>query len=388
MEQQQLEQVAADVEQVRKRQRKHNAHAMECVDALTAELTKSVAALENADADSSVADVVATLFETVSQKEIPPALAAEQKSLHSAISKLGKSIDKVAAQDLVTQPHELPASLSQMQQLQVVVEHLYRDGEFSAGDMLSQDAALGFTHESKLPLKKLHDILAALQGGDLTPAITWATVHRTVLQRRRSSLEFALHRQQFTHLLRGGDSRAALQYARAHFSSLSTEHQQEAQQLMGALIYVKNIAESPYASLLDPSHGADLRELFLREACAVMGLCAESPLHLTVLAGCMAFPALLRFASLMQSKGVEWSRVGAEMQAEVELGPQFHFHSVFVCPVSREQSTPENPPVLLPCGHVICRLSMMKLVRANSRFKCPYCPTDVHLEQVKYVNFF
>ena len=39
---------------------------------------------------------------------------------------------------------------------------------------------------------------------------------------------------------------------------------------------------------------------------------------------------------------------------EVELGPEFQFHSVFICPVSREQASRNNPPMLLQCGHVLC----------------------------------
>lgn len=43
---------------------------------------------------------------------------------------------------------------------------------------------------------------------------------------------------------------------------------------------------------------------------------------------------------------------------ELELGSQFVFHSVFACPVSREQGTPDNPPMLLPCGHVLAKQSL------------------------------
>lgn len=40
---------------------------------------------------------------------------------------------------------------------------------------------------------------------------------------------------------------------------------------------------------------------------------------------------------------------------ELDLGPAFHFHSKFSCAVSREQTSCNNPPVLLSCGHTICR---------------------------------
>ena len=42
-----------------------------------------------------------------------------------------------------------------------------------------------------------------------------------------------------------------------------------------------------------------------------------------------------------------------EFPLDIEIGKDFKFHSIFVCPISREISTPENYPMLLKCGHVI-----------------------------------
>ena len=52
---------------------------------------------------------------------------------------------------------------------------------------------------------------------------------------------------------------------------------------------------------------------------------------------------------------------------ELELGHEFVFRSVFSCPVSREQSSPANPPMLLPCGHVLCKVgsSVLKLLNMS-----------------------
>ena len=51
------------------------------------------------------------------------------------------------------------------------------------------------------------------------------------------------------------------------------------------------------------------------------------------------------------------------LQVEVELGPNYKFHSIFSCPVSREQATPANPPMLPYCGHVLCKATMEKLAK-------------------------
>mmetsp|Transcript_30729 Transcript_30729/g.57260 ORF Transcript_30729/g.57260 Transcript_30729/m.57260 type:complete len:249 (+) Transcript_30729:753-1499(+) len=50
------------------------------------------------------------------------------------------------------------------------------------------------------------------------------------------------------------------------------------------------------------------------------------------------------------------------------------FHSILTCPVSREMATPDNPPVLLQCGHVVLSTSMRALPSSRTgRFKCPTC---------------
>lgn len=52
-------------------------------------------------------------------------------------------------------------------------------------------------------------------------------------------------------------------------------------------------------------------------------------------------------------------------QIEIDLGKQSRYHSVFACPILRQQSTENNPPMKLVCGHVISRDALNKLTSAN-----------------------
>ena len=55
-----------------------------------------------------------------------------------------------------------------------------------------------------------------------------------------------------------------------------------------------------------------------------------------------------------------------EMACEVDLGPEFSFHNIFICPVSKETSNPSgNNPMMLKCGHVISKHSLNKMTRGN-----------------------
>lgn len=51
---------------------------------------------------------------------------------------------------------------------------------------------------------------------------------------------------------------------------------------------------------------------------------------------------------------------------EVPLPPSRRYHSVFVCPVSKEQATESNPPKMLVCGHVIASESFERLLKGVS----------------------
>ncbi|CAI5478903.1 unnamed protein product [Closterium sp. Yama58-4] len=223
-------------------------------------------------------------------------------------------------------------------------------------------------------------------------------------------------------------SSPALLYARQHFPPFAATHLPDIQRLMCALLWIGRLNLSPYADLLPltAAHWDQIAARFTADYCAVECLeSAESPLAVVVAAGGEALPMLTKLAALLNhssgiGSGGGSSRAGGssttpataasnitapgtsaaaaaagggtgssrravrdwqgmeQLPVEIELPRAFHFHSIFACPVSREPASyPDNPPVLLPCGHVVCRASVLKLAKGATRpFKCPYCPLE------------
>ena len=263
---------------------------------------------------------------------------------------------------------------------QVVAEHLMRDGRSYLATLYCREA--GVTAVAAEPYEALHAVIAALRTHDVAPALSWLTQHRCALaaltrphqQSGVAALEFALHRQHFLMLLQREGHGAAVAYARSHFQRLDASLLGDWQRLMGALLYAGRLLESPYSELLSESAWERAVHLFTRECCALLGTASESPLAVVVDAGTAALPTLVKMTSVVAAKGQSWQAL-QQLPLEVALPPRLAFHSVFACPVAREQSSPDNPPMILPCGLVLCKQSIQKLARGSGRlFKCPYCP--------------
>ncbi|EGD98616.1 hypothetical protein TESG_06096 [Trichophyton tonsurans CBS 112818] len=238
----------------------------------------------------------------------------------------------------------------------------------------------------------MHELLHELtENRNLLPAIEWARNHREALYVRGSNLEFELCQLQFVWLFHGGGEAGisiqegrlkALDYARREFCSFQGRYLPEIQQLLGAMAFAPNLEDSPYNAIFNnPDSWDRVATSFKGEFCALLNLSAESPLYVAATAGAIALPTLLKLQTIMKEKRTEWTSQN-ELPVEIPLPHSYQYHSIFVCPVSKEQTTDTNPPMLMPCGHVIAHQSLMRISKGN-KFKCPYCPTESHAKDAR-----
>jgi len=204
-----------------------------------------------------------------------------------------------------------------------------------------------------------------------------------------SSLEMKLHRLQFVEILkqgRGHNRLEAIHYARKHFPRFVNGHEKVIATLMGALMYAgPKLEDSPYAHLLDVRLWQEIADLFVRDACALMGLSVESPLAVAVNAGCTALPALLNIKQVMLQHAGAWGAKD-ELPIEIDLGANSRYHSIFACPILRQQTSDHNPPLRLTCGHCISRDALNKL-SSGHKLKCPYCPVEQNPNDARQIVF-
>lgn len=319
--------------------------------------------------------------------EIGPSseLGASQKELNATVSKFGKLLDKAFNPDIARAYREVEFDGRLVNQ--IIGQHFYRRGLFELGDCFVDESQEPNAAALKAPLYEMYQNLEHLRAKNLEPALNWARKNRQTLEAKGSSLEFQLHQLQFAHVLRIKGRSEALKYAKVSFTAFAAQHMSEMQRLMACLLWANRLESSPYKDLLSPSHWDVVALQFSRECCNLLGQAYESPLYVTLSAGSQALSSLLKLATVMSSKKQEWAAL-KQMPVEIELDKAYQFHSVFACPVSREQSTVDNPPMLMRCGHVLCKQSIQKLTKSNSRtFKCPYCPLETTVTSCRQIYF-
>jgi hypothetical protein len=398
-----------------------------------------------ADPAADAAPALRALREEVDALAPAAQMTADTKELHGAVAKLGKvrprrrtgrarglracvcaqrplgvtpnpvappppppqAVDAGFSLDVCAALRDVPMDRAALDQ--AVASHLYHEGAFEAGDAFAAEARVEGGGELKAPYAEMHAVLERLARRDVGPALAWAAAHAAELRGGSggggggggggaagpppppSDLEFALHRLAFLQLLGQQRDRDALAYAAAHLPAFRHSHLAQVQRLMGALAFSRRPRSpaSPYADLFDDGLWADAARDFARQACALLGRAQDSPLLVAVAAGGAALPTLLKLASLVSQGGTAelGGDAAGQLPVEVPLGREFVFHSVFACPVSREQAAPDNPAMMLPCGHCLCRQSIVKIARAGRAFKCPYCPVEATLAQCVELRF-
>lgn len=393
-------------------------------------------------------DALRRLVREIDELDAVGRISKATKELHGSVSKLGKAVDKAFSLDATAAMRDVEMDKETIDR--IVADHLYREGDFQVADILAKEANIADSAQMKAPYAVMHTILQDLRKRDLSSVRKWteANIEKLRLLDKETSghesprsriqipcaFEFSLHRLGFIQELEHHGCVAALAYARKYFPLFLRDkcpYSKGAQRLMGTLVFYRKFGRFPCEentngtdSIMQTSVGTDgpspmavddssqyhvssvlmdrygdiftlklwddFEHEFRRQCCALLDQAHHSPLLVTVAAGAAALPTLLKLASVVArtQPAAEIAQQADELPVEVPLGSEFVFHSIFACPVSREQSSLGNPPMMLPCGHCICRASVLRMAKSSTRsFKCPYCPMEASLSRCIELKF-
>ncbi|KZV91058.1 hypothetical protein EXIGLDRAFT_719693 [Exidia glandulosa HHB12029] len=342
------------------------------------------------EAGATSAEVVGLIARTVDEKK--KEIDDRQKEVYNALGKLGKALDKKFPNALPEWQPVFTSPTSAAALDRTVALHLVRTGQFSTAATFVEESGVKLPDDFKTKFLSMHAILDALRRQDLAPALEWAAANRPFLEARGSRLEFCLHRSQYMRILFSSNPPnpvLGINYCKNFCQHLISAHEHEFQRLLTCTIFLpeERMRTSPYADLTDPSIHTELEGMLTQEFCAKLGMSKQLPLR--VVGDIGAGGALSRIEKgrkVMRERKSEWS-LSDELPIDIPLPPENRYHSIFACPVSKEQSTPSNPPMMMSCGHVVSKESLTKLTKPGGRVKCPYCPQESKESAALQVHF-
>ncbi|KAG9318435.1 hypothetical protein JVU11DRAFT_526 [Chiua virens] len=308
------------------------------------------------EAGTVTQDTFALLSQTVDarKKEIDE----KQKEIYNAIARLGKALDKKFTLPLPTYDPLFTTSAAKDALDHTIALHLLRTGQFSTAETFIKESGAEITSELRGQFVELHRIITALRRQDVGPALEWSRKNRTFLRSRSSPLEFYLHRSQYVRLLLSSNPTNPIPAISRNWST-------------------------PHTLILpSPSLHTDLEPLFAKEYCASLGMSRQVPLRVVGdIGGGGALARIEKARNVMKERKSEWSQsdelpVGRNpasilfrlpivfsLKIEIPVPPENRYHSIFACPVSKDQSTEQNPPMMMTCGHVITKTVYRSLAK-------------------------
>lgn len=162
----------------------------------------------------------------------------------------------------------------------------------------------------------------------------------------------------------------ALAYSRKHFPQYArlSPATHLIPQLMAAAMYSNDWDTSPYQHIRYNRFVTEVEREVVRFACDVYGVAPESPLQQVTEAAAHLLPDLLKLQRVLRGRGEALPGYhDEEIPVEVDLPNHLRFHTVFACPVSRSEAHPNNPPMLLKCGHVVSKESLEGIAGTRAR---------------------
>eukprot|EP00884_Botryococcus_braunii_P020778 jgi/Botrbrau1/7384/Bobra.0316s0027.1 len=336
------------------------------------------------DSNTNGADTIIAASSRLKDQKIYHQMHAATAALHKGIRDLDKLISAAFPGDIhreISPPFEFDRAVLN----QVIAQHFYQTGRLSVASTFVEEAHVVGADALQEAFKEMHDVLREIRSQNLNPAMQWVHKNHKELirvggQESTDGFLFQLHEACYLQEFKTKGFKAALAYGKTHFIRFSPKELSQIQRLMGLLVFAKRPNSSMYLDLRKGPNWEAISASFMRQACGLMGLAPDSPLLVAVGAGAETLPVYLKH------EGLPMTNLG---QAQVNVSNEFIFHSIFICPVSREQSTPADPPMLLPCGHVLARQSIHGIIKGHPQrpFKCPSCPKEAKESECREIRF-
>lgn len=262
----------------------------------------------------------------------------------------------------------------------ILVDYMLRRGYYDSAQRLVESSQLQNLVDVDIFVES-KQIIEALREHRCDEALEWCAQNSSRLRKLKSKLEFELRRAEFLELVRQEKTIEAIAYSRKYLAPWASSHMKELQQAMATLIFKDNSSDSPYKGLFDASQWDKIVDLFREENFRLNFLTLDPLLTIHLQAGLSALKTPYCY------------REGCNVEDPLHLqsfrrlaeGLPFskHIHSKLVCHITKEIMNEDNPPMVLPNGHVYSSKAMEDMARKNGgKIVCPRTGYECSLHQL------
>ena len=306
---------------------------------------------------------------------------------------------------------------------ELIVENLIRKGNVKTVQRYLEESKLELDTLTKdiMIFQEYYDIINDLNNNKIKKLYDWCTKNRDILLKNTENIKgnkgkdenlenkdiyFECVKYSYNLLLED-DSKTVedcVEFTRKHFKPFISDKNyiKEISKLMTKLLFKKTDKEKSEINTESKIEGEGNKEglefiknLFIEKFLKLNHKSRDDTLNTILLAGRYVLPQVVeseeKLAKDKDKKNIEVDKEKNQLMYSLELPEELIFHDIFVCPVSKEIASADNPPIRLNCGHCICKNSFDKIEKSGVRhnqIKCPICTQVGKVDEINKLDIF
>ncbi|KAG9138858.1 hypothetical protein Leryth_007475 [Lithospermum erythrorhizon] len=251
----------------------------------------------------------------------------------------------------------------------ILVDYMLRMSYYDTAVKLAENSKIQDLVDIDV-FEEARKVIDALQNKEVVPALAWCAVNKSRLKKSKSKFEFQLRLQEFIELVRADSNMQAIAYARKYLAPWGATEMKELQKVMATLAFGRSTECESYKALFDLKQWDYLVELFKQEFCKLYGMTLEPLLNIYLQAGLSALKTPFCYEEECPKEDPLSQEIFRKLALPLPFSKQHH--SKLVCYITKELMDTENPPLVLPNGHVYSTKALEEMAAKNEgKITCP-----------------
>ncbi|XP_046361076.1 E3 ubiquitin-protein transferase MAEA-like [Haliotis cracherodii] len=254
----------------------------------------------------------------------------------------------------------------------MLVEFFLRAGYYNTALKLARHSEIEDLTNIELFLTS-KEVEESLMRHETGPCLAWCYDNKSKLRKMKSTLEFKVRRQEFIELVRSDKRLEAVKHARKYLSGVEDDQIPAVQKVMALLAFPSDTQIAPYKELLDVSRWQELVQQFREENFKLHQLNCTSVFTAAIQAGLSSLKTPHCYKSTSDNKNPNCPVCSKHLNELARPLPYAHCaNSKLICTITGGSLNENNPPMMLPNGHVYGYNSLATMASNNDgRVVCP-----------------